>query len=442
MQQDPSSILERIRKDGIEFLQFQFTDILGVIKTVTVPKNRFEATVSEGVVFDGSSVAGYAQIEESDMRAIPDYSTYTILPDSGGKVARFICDVYTPEGKRFEGDPRYVLQKTVQRLKKDKLDFFVGPEFEFFIFKLDENGSPTNKPSDYGGYFDNTPLDAANEIRQEILDSLYKLGYQPEAAHHEVAYGQHEIDLKYAEAVVMADRVAMLKSIIKNTARAHGLYATFMPKPINGVNGSGMHVHQSIMTEDEKQNMFWDERAKYGISEMGMHYLAGILANINQGAAVLASWVNSYKRLIPGFEAPVYISWANKNRTALVRIPAGTGMKKRMELRCPDPAGNPYLQFAVILGMGLDGIQRKLEPPEPVERDIFHMTPEERQQLGIQAMPESLGEALHHLKNSKLMREILGQHVFENFIEVKTREWDAFRSHVTQWELERYLPRL
>ncbi|AKA48396.1 glutamine synthetase [uncultured archaeon] len=442
MDEGVSSALKQLEKDGVGFLQLQFTDILGAVKTLTIPKNRFESALTEGVVFDGSSVAGYAQIEESDMRAIPDLSTYTVFPQGNGfsKTARYICTIHNPDGERFNGDPRYVLESVLSKLHEKKMDFYVGPEFEFFIFKRDEKGNPTTIPSDYGGYFDNTPLDAASEIRQEILMQLNNLGYQPEAAHHEVAYGQHEIDLRYGKALVMADRVAMLKNIIKNVSQKHGMYATFMPKPINGVNGSGMHVHQSIMNSEESTNLFYDEKSKYGISELGLHYLGGILSNISQGSAILASWVNSYKRLIPGYEAPVYISWANKNRTALVRVPAGVRMRKRMELRCPDSAGNPYLQFAVMLGMGLDGINRKLEPPDPVEKDIFHMTSEERKEQRIDSMPESLGEALHHFRNSKLMKEILGEHVFNNFITVKQREWDAFRSHVTEWETNRYLP--
>ncbi len=442
MDEDVSSALKQLEKDGVGFLQLQFTDILGAVKTVTVPKNRFESALSEGVVFDGSSVAGYAQIEESDMRAMPDLTTYTTLPNGNGisKTARYICRIQNPDGSRFNGDPRYVLESVVEKLHKKGMDFYVGPEFEFFVFKRDERGNPTTIPSDYGGYFDNTPLDAANEIRQSILMQLHDLGYQPEAAHHEVAYGQHEIDLRYAKAIVMADRVAMLKNIIKNVAQKHGMYATFMPKPINGVNGSGMHVHQSIMNRDESTNLFYDEGQKYGISDLGMHYLGGILSNITQGSAILASWVNSYKRLIPGYEAPVYISWANKNRTALVRVPAGVGMRKRMELRCPDSAGNPYLQFAIMLGMGLDGIDHKIEPPEPVEKDIFRMSTRERESHKIDSMPESLGEALHHFRNSKLMKDILGEHIFNSFITVKQRDWDAFRSQVTEWEINRYLP--
>ncbi len=441
MQEDLREMINKIKKEEIKYLNFQFMDILGMIKTLTIPENRFESALEEGVVFDGSSVAGYAQIEESDMRAVPDYSTYSLMPEYGStKVARFVCNVYTPDGKRFPGDPRYVLERTLKKLHRKDQEFFVGPEFEFFIFKRDQDGNPTTRPIDYGGYFDNVPMDAATEIMQEILQDLQMLDYHPEAAHHEVSYGQHEIDLRYAPALVMADRISMLKSIIKSRAQRHGFYASFMPKPVNGVNGSGMHVHQSIMSLDESINYFYDSSDKYGISDLGMHYIAGILSNINAGASILASWVNSYKRLIPGFEAPVYITWANKNRSALIRVPAGMGRRKRFELRCPDPAGNPYLQFAVMLGMGLDGIERRIDPPEPVERDIYHMTPEEKRANNIEPMPESLGEALHHLRGSKLLREILGDHIFNNFLSVKKREWDNYRSKVSDIEVETYLP--
>ncbi|MGP6220279.1 type I glutamate--ammonia ligase [Caldiplasma sukawensis] len=438
--------LERLRKEQIDFLHLQFTDIQGIVKTLTIPKNRFEDALSEGVVFDGSSVAGYAQIEESDMRAIPDLETYSVYPFSqGGNAARYICNIYNPDGSRFTGDPRYVLQRNLEQIHKENKEFYVGPEFEFFIFHKDEKGNPTNNPSDFNGYFDHTPNDSAAKIRQEILTQLRLMGYEPEAAHHEVAFGQQEVDLRYASALTMADRIITLKSLIKNIAENNNLYASFMPKPVNGVNGSGMHIHQSIMedTKDgKKKNLFYDENSgdSSGLSSYARMYTAGILENINSGTAILASWVNSYKRLIPGYEAPVYISWANKNRSALVRVPAGTGMKKRIELRCPDSAGNPYLQFATVLGMGMDGIKRKLELPPPIERDIFSMTKEERIKAGIGYLPESLGEALHHMRNSKLMKEILGDHVYENFLTVKQREWDAFRSHVTEWEIKRYLP--
>ena len=432
--------LQRLKKEDIKFLNMQFTDIQGIVKTLTLPSNRFEDALTEGVVFDGSSVAGYAQIEESDMRAVPDLSTFTVSPYStGGKAARYICNIFNPDGTRFEGDPRYVLERNLKQLWDDGKDLNVGPEFEFFLFRRDEHGNVVNTPGDFAGYFDHTPNDTSARIRQEILLNLGALGYEPEAAHHEVAFGQHEIDLRYSTAMLMADRITVLKSVIKNAAENHGQFASFMPKPINGVNGSGMHIHQSIMTKDRKKNCFYEEKDKYGLSTMARQYTAGILKYISEGSPILASWVNSYKRLIPGYEAPVYISWANRNRTALIRVPAGMGMRKRIELRCPDPAGNPYLQFATVLGLGMRGIKEKLELPEPVEKNIFHMSEEEMKVEGIRSMPGSLGEALNNLSGSKIMKEILGDHVYSNFLTVKKKEWDEFRCHVTDWELKRYL---
>ncbi|MCL4322966.1 MAG: glutamine synthetase family protein [Candidatus Thermoplasmatota archaeon] len=435
--------LEKLRKEQIEFLYMQFTDILGRVKTLTLPKNRFEDALNEGVVFDGSSVAGYAQIEESDMRAVPDLDTYSVYPySSQGNAARYLCNIYNPDGSRFPGDPRYVLERNLKKVWEKGMEFFVGPEFEFFLFKKDERGEPILEPSDHSGYFDHTPNDRAAHVRLEILTQLRVLGYEPEAAHHEVSFGQHEIDLRYSNAMLMADRITVLKSVIKNAAENQNLFASFMPKPLNGLNGSGMHVHQSLMGKDQKKNFFYDEKDKYGLSKVAKNYTAGILKNINQGSSILASTVNSYKRLIPGYEAPVYISWANKNRSALVRVPAGVGMRKRIELRCPDPSGNPYLQFATVLGMGLDGIENNYELPDPTEKDIFHMDAETRKREGIESMPESLGEAIHHLRGSKLMEQILGKHVYHNYLTVKQKEWDAFRSHVTEWEINRYLSTL
>lgn len=432
--------LQRLKKENIKFLHMQFTDIQGIVKTLTLPENRFEDALTEGVVFDGSSVAGYAQIEESDMRAVPDLSTFTVSPYStGGNAARYICNIFNPDGTRFEGDPRYVLEKNLKQLWEDGKDLNVGPEFEFFLFRKDEHGNVVNEPGDHAGYFDHTPNDTSAKIRQEILLNLGALGYEPEAAHHEVAFGQHEIDLRYTTALLMADRITVLKSVIKNAAENHGFFASFMPKPINGVNGSGMHIHQSIMTKDRKTNTFYDEKDKYGLSKTARQYTAGILKYVQDGSAILASWVNSYKRLIPGYEAPVYISWANRNRTALIRVPAGKGMRKRIELRCPDPAGNPYLQFATVVGLGMRGIKENLELPDPVEKNIFHMSDGEMSSAGIKSMPGSLGEALQNLSQSKIMKEILGDHVYNNFLTVKQREWDQFRCHVTEWELKRYL---
>ncbi len=432
--------LERLRKEQVEFLHMQFSDIMGRVKTLTLPKNRFEDALNEGVVFDGSSVAGYAQIEESDMRAVPDLDTFSPYPySSKGSAARYICNIFNPDGTRSQADPRFVLERNLKKAWEKGMEFYVGPEFEFFLFKRDANGEPIPEPGDHSGYFDQTPNDGASQVREEILTNLRTLGYEPEAAHHEVAFGQQEIDLRYSSAMLMADRITMLKSVIKNAAQNHGLFASFMPKPINGVNGSGMHIHQSLMAKDQKKNFFYDENDKYGLSKIAQNYIAGILKNINAGSSILASTVNSYKRLIPGYEAPVYISWANRNRTALIRVPAGVNMRKRIELRCPDPSGNPYLQFATVFGMGFDGIENDYKLPEPAEKDIFKMDQKARKRDGIESMPESLGEAIHHLRQSNLMKEILGEHVYSNYLTVKQKEWDEFRSKVTEWEISRYL---
>jgi len=435
----PEEIIKVADKENLKYFYFQFTDIRGTVKSVMIPRNRLERVLEEGVLFDGSSILGYATIEESDMRAFPDYSSFEILPwtSDGGKAGRFVCSVMTPEGKPFDGDPRYVLKKQLEKLHKMGMEFFVGPEFEFFLL---ENRDGKYVPHDSAGYFDFGPLDKGELVKKEILLYLNQLNYEPEAAHHEVAPGQHEIDLRYSQALKMADKIITLKTAIKTVAMRHGLYATFMPKPIFGVNGTGMHVHQSIMNPEGTLNMFWDEKDSNGLSDMAYHYLGGILKHAVEMSAIIASWVNSYKRLVPGYEAPVYISWANKNRSALVRVPAGTNLRKRFEFRAPDSAGNPYLQFAVLLASGLDGINRKIDPPEPIEQDIFHLTLEERKKLGIDSLPESLGEALHHLRNSKFMQEVLGDHVYSNFIYVKQKEWDSFRSWVTDWEINNLLP--
>ena len=435
----PEEIIKVADKENLKYFYFQFTDIRGTVKSVMIPRNRLERVLEEGVLFDGSSILGYATIEESDMRAFPDYSSFEILPwtADGGKAGRFVCSVMTPEGKPFDGDPRHVLKRQLEKLHKMGMEFFVGPEFEFFLL---ENKDGKYIPHDSAGYFDFGPLDKGELVKKEILLYLNQLNYDPEAAHHEVAPGQHEIDLRYSQALKMADKIITLKTAIKTVAMRHGLYATFMPKPIFGVNGTGMHVHQSIMNPEGTVNMFWDEKDTNGLSELAYHYLGGILKHAVEMSAIIASWVNSYKRLVPGYEAPVYISWANKNRSALVRVPAGTNLRKRFEFRAPDSAGNPYLQFAVLLASGLDGINKKIDPPEPVEQDIFHLTLEERKKLGIDSLPESLGEALHHLRNSQFMREVLGDHVYSNFIYIKQKEWDSFRSWVTDWEINNLLP--
>ena len=439
MELNPVEILKIVDQNDIRYFYFQFTDIRGTPKSVMIPRNRLQRVLEEGVLFDGSSILGYATIEESDMRAFPDYNSFEILPWAidGGKAARLVCSIMTPDGKPFMGDPRHILQKQLEKLHNRGMEFFVGPEFEFFLL---EQRDGKYVPHDSGGYFTFGPLDKGELVKKEILNYLEVLGYQPEAAHHEVSPGQHEIDLRYAPALAMADRIITMRTAIKTVAAKFGLYATFMPKPFYGINGTGMHIHQSIMTPSEDKNFFWDQNDKYGLSDFAYHYLAGVLKHSVEISSIIASWVNSYKRLVPGYEAPVYIAWGRKNRSAMIRIPAGEGIKKRLEFRAPDSSGNPYLQFAVILGAGLDGVDKKLECPDPVEQDIFKLTPKEREKMQIDQLPESLGEALHHLRNSTLMKDILGEHIYKNFLFIKQKEWDDFRSYVTDWEINNQLP--
>ncbi|MCD6369912.1 MAG: type I glutamate--ammonia ligase [Thermoplasmata archaeon] len=431
-------VLKTVKEKGIKYIHLQFMDILGQVKSVMIPHIMLEKAMNEGIVFDGSSIVGYATIDESDMRAVPDPSTFQIKHDDP-KTATIICDIYMPSGKRFEGDPRFVLQKVLKKAEERGYKFVTGPEFEFFLFKM-EDGKPVLQPNDYGGYFDFGPIDQGEAVRKEILGIFSEQGYMPEAAHHEVAPGQHEIDLRYDYALTIADRILTLKATIKDVAIRHGLFASFMPKPIFGVNGNGMHVHQSLLSLDCQENMFYDPDSRWELSDIALYYIGGLIYHAKEISAVLNSWVNSYKRLVPGYEAPVYISWANLNRSALIRVPAGRGIKTRVELRNPDPAGNPYLQFAVMLGAGLDGIERKIEPPEPIELNIYALTPEEKERLGIHSLPESLGEALYHMERSELVQKILGDHIFRHFIVVKRREWHEYRAQITHWEIEKLLP--
>jgi len=431
-------IINLVREKGVKYVHLQFMDILGQVKSVMIPAEILEKAISEGIVFDGSSIVGYATIDESDMRAVPDPSTFQIIPDES-KSATIICDIYTSDGKRFAGDPRYVLQRILEKASSMGFRFCTGPEFEFFLLKM-KDSKPVLEPNDYAGYFDYGPIDQGEKVRSDIIGLLSDMGYNPEAAHHEVSPGQHEIDLRYDYALKIADRILTLKAMIKRVALRHGLYATFMPKPIFGINGTGMHVHQSLLSRDATENLFYSPDGRWQLSDIALHYIGGLLAHAEEMTAVLNSWVNSYKRLVPGYEAPVYISWANRNRSALIRVPSGREMKTRLELRNPDPAGNPYLQFAVMLAAGLDGINKKIEPPEPVEQNIFAMSEEERAQRGIKSLPESLGEALHHFSRSEFMQEVFGAHVFEHFLHVKRKEWEEYRAQVTQWELEKLLP--
>ncbi len=415
-------------------------DILGTVKTVTIPVAQLEKALDDGILFDGSSIVGYATIEESDLRARPDASTFKVYPWTSGelKTAGMVCSIYDHRGERFSGDPRYVLERQMKRAREMGYVYNTGPEYEFFLFKFDERGRPTNTPSDAGRYFDQLPLNPGEVVRKKATLYFDAMSFEVEASHHEVAPGQHEIDLRYADALTSADRVLVIKHGLKTVALEHGLHATFMPKPKYDQNGSGMHVHQSLTTLEGK-NAFFEPTEKYELSDICRWFIGGVLHYARETCAILASWVNSYKRLVPGFEAPVYISWANLNRSALVRVPSGRGMTTRIEVRNPDPAGNPYLQYSAMLAAGLQGIEERIEPQGPVETDIYRLTGAERQKLGIRSLPGSLEEALKELEASELMRETLGAHIWTHFLYVKGQEWDEYRTQVTDWELERFL---
>jgi glutamine synthetase len=440
---EKNRLFEQTEKDNVKFVNLQFTDIFGTVKNITIPINHLENSLEQGTWFDGSSIEGFARIHESDMYLKPDSETYAVIPwlnSTDGNTARIICDVYKPDGKPFEGDPRRILKSAVDEARKMGLDYYTGPEFEFFLFRK-ENGSLKPLPHDYGSYFDLT-TDQAYDIRREMNVALQAFGINVEASHHEVAIGQHEIDFKYGKAVQTADSGTTLRFVLKAIAQRHGLHATFMPKPIQGINGTGMHVHQSLFKDG--QNAFYDASDKYGLSEIAYSFIAGQLAHIKAMAAVLSPTVNSYKRLVPGYEAPVYISWARINRSALMRIPrisAGNVSSTRCELRCPDPSCNVYLAFAVMLKAGLDGIKNKMKPSDPVEENLFHFDDKKLEQMKIGTLPYSLGEALTCMKNDPLIKETLGGHTYEKYLEAKTHEWDSYRLSVSQWELDQYLER-
>lgn len=441
-----SKIIQQIQENDVKFVRLQFTDINGFLKNLAVSSKSIESIFENGQSFDGSSITGYRPIEESDMVLYPDPTTFAILPwrPKEKSSARLICDIYTPENKRFEGDPRYILEKTVEKAAKSGYTFICAPELEFFIVKESENGGlPT--PIDLAGYFDFHPGDLTDDLRRDIADTAEKFGIEIEISHHEVALGQNEIDFKYGEAIETADRAITMKMCGKVVAARNGYVTTYMPKPFQGINGSGMHCHQSLWSADLKQNLFYAEDSKRGyLSDLARNYIGGQLAHGRKMAAVLNSWPNSYKRLVPGYEAPVYLAWAHKNRSPLIRVPNFGGRKAaaRCEIRCPDGAGNPYLQFAVLLATGLDGIKNKIDPGDPVELNVYHMSYEERKQRGIVSLPENLKEALDELESSDLMRETLGETAFENFLREKRREWDLYRTQVTEWEVNRYIKRL
>ncbi len=434
------------QQEDVKFIDLQFTDVVGAVKSVTIPIEQFDEAIDHGKWFDGSSIEGFTRIAESDMYLVPDLSTFAVMPWQRGEntTARVICWVYGPEGELFAGDPRVVLRRQMDAAAALGYTYNTGPELEFFLLKTGE-GKVEPVPHDAGGYFDLTE-DLGADVRREMVRALEAMGIEVETSHHEVAVGQHEIDFKYADALTTADNAVTLRYTLKAVAQRHGLHATFMPKPIEGVNGSGMHTHQSLSRRDGGANAFignGDERSNpYGLSTLARHFIAGQLAHARGMCAVLAPTVNSYKRLVPGFEAPVYLSWARTNRSALIRIPRISPSQPaatRIELRCPDPAANPYLAFAAMLAAGLDGIRRELQPPDPMEENLYHLTHEDLAERGVRTLPINLGEALQELERDEVICAALGEHVLSHFREAKVQEWNSYRRHVSSWEIERYL---
>ena len=433
-------IKKLIEEKNVSFIRLQFTDILGTIKNVEIPVSQLDKALDNKMMFDGSSIEGFVRIEESDMYLYPDLNTFVVFPwtSEKGKVARFICDVYTAKGEPFAGDPRNNLKRILKKMEDlGFTNFNLGPEPEFFLFKLDDRGEPTLEVNDHGGYFDLAPTDLGENCRRDIVLELEEMGFEIEASHHEVAPGQHEIDFKYADAITACDNIQTFKLVVKTIARKHGLHATFMPKPLFGEAGSGMHFNVSLFKG--KENAFYDESTKLGLSETAMQFMAGVLKHVKGFTAITNPTVNSYKRLVPGYEAPCYIAWSGQNRSPLVRIPSSRGVSTRIEVRSVDPTANPYLAMAVILEAGLDGIRNELTPPAEVDRNIYVMTEEEREENGIGSLPGNLDDALLLLSNDKVAQEALGRHIYANFKEAKEIEFDMYRTTVHQWERDQYM---
>ncbi|VEI08753.1 type I glutamate--ammonia ligase [Kurthia zopfii] len=429
-----------IQEQEVKFIRLQFTDILGTIKNVEIPVSQLEKALDNKMMFDGSSIEGFVRIEESDMYLFPDLDTFMVFPWTvdKGAVCRFICDVYNADLTPFAGDPRNNLRRIIKRMEDMGFtDFNLGPEPEFFLFKLDEKGEPTLELNDHGGYFDLAPTDLGENCRRDIVLELEEMGFEIEASHHEVAPGQHEIDFKYADVLTACDSIQTFKLVVKTIARKHGLHATFMPKPIFGLSGSGMHCNVSLFKDG--QNMFFDEAAPMQLSETAMQFMAGVLNHVQGFTAITNPTVNSYKRLVPGYEAPCYVAWSGQNRSPLVRIPASRGLSTRIEVRSVDPAANPYLALAVILEAGLNGVENKLTPPPAVDRNIYVMSAEEREEAGIGNLPVNLDDALHVLAKDEVVKGALGAHIYENFKEAKEIEFEMFRTQVHQWERDQYL---
>lgn len=432
-------ILNIVEDEAVEFIYLQFTDIFGVMKNVAIPAGEIEKALNNEITFDGSSVDGFVRIEESDMYLRPDLNTFCVYPWRGafGREARLICDVYNPDGTPFEGDPRFILRKVCKEAESMGFTMHVGPECEFFLFHTDDKGKPTLNTHDDAGYFDLAPVDLGESARRDMVMTLKKMGFEIEASHHEVAPGQHEIDFKFDEALYAADKIMTFKTIVRIVAKNHGLHATFMPKPIYGIPGSGMHINQSL--HKENINVFYNEDDEFKLSKIAYGYLAGVLKHAKSLCAITNPTVNSYKRLVSGYEAPVYIAWSVRNRSPLVRVPANKGENTRFELRSPDPSCNPYLALAVILKSGLDGIKNNLMPPDPVERNIYEMHEIERKMGCIESLPQSLDEAINYLNDDETLKDALGEHVFSRFIEAKRIEWEEYRKSISAWEIEKYL---
>jgi glutamine synthetase len=430
-------VLEEMRDKQVEYVLFWFTDLEGHLKSFAITPQEIEEALDDGMGFDGSSITGFNAIEESDMVAIPDPETFRLMPNGGSTVGRMICDIVKPDGSPYEGDPRYVLRQALERMQSLGFDTFnVGPELEYFLFQSDKETTTL----DEGGYFAMTTMDAATELRNDTIKALESMGIPIEYHHHEVAPSQHEIDMRYAGALDMADHTITYRLIVKEVAKKAGYHATFMPKPLFGENGSGMHTHMSLFSDG--RNAFFDGDDEYHLSEQGKAFIAGLLRHARELSAVFAQWVNSYKRLVPGYEAPVYVAWSQRNRSALIRIPLykpGSEQATRAEIRCPDPACNPYLTFAALLHAGLEGIEKGYTLEEPMETNLYHLTPEQRAERGIVSLPETLGEAIDEFSHSKLLRKAFGDHIFDNYVKLKRKEWDDYRIQLTQWELDKYL---
>ena len=439
MKYTKQEIIDMIREEDVEFIRLQFTDMFGTMKNVAVTVSQLEKALNNECMFDGSCIEGFARIEESDMYLYPDLDTFTIFPwrPQQGKVARFICDIYRPDGKPFEGDPRYILKRVVKEAEAMGYTFDAGPECEFFLFHTDDNGNPTTLSHEKAGYFDLGPVDLGENARRDMVLNLESMGFEVETSHHEVAPAQHEIDFKYSDAVTTADNIMTFKLAVKSIARRHGLHATFMPKPKSGINGSGMHMNMSLSRDGS--NIFFDENDPNSLSSEAYYFIAGLMKHVKGMTVLTNPLVNSYKRLVPGYEAPVYIAWSAKSRSPLIRVPVSKGEATRIELRCPDAAANPYLVLAACLAAGLEGIKNKMEPPRSVDGNIFAMTEADREELGIENLPQNLCDAIEKFEQDELINKVVGEHIAKNYLDAKKKEWQEYRAQVTDWELEQYL---